>query len=207
MLEKQYQTVVWRMMLVSAINISISHEEILNTTNKIEFAKIENCVLCAACDSTTALRNKSNTICTLQEDVQHLNKSNFSIAEECYKLGDYSELICTSRSNIIYTHVSILPPSKGSKYCKFNISYYDVSKKSYVPNDILFVMFGTSNNSNAEMKSYNGTWKVVHKKDYKKTSIYGSKNFEFDIVSLTGKDSFLYLFKHSENSIKSQSFV
>ena len=196
MLKKQFYTFVLSM--ISVVQLVISKHEIPNTFSYNEIAKMKDCVLCSACNSANDRSNKYNSTCTLAENVQYLNTddSNFTINDECYKLGDYSELICSERN---LTHISILPPRKGDQDCKFNISYYDVSIKSFVPTDTLFVRFGNSKALNIEMTSYNGFWKVVHKRDYRRKKILGSKNFKFDIKSLTGNNT--KYFNHSNTTI------
>ena len=186
MKKKQYYNLLISTIFCMVFEHVSSNDQVLNTVFKADSTFIPECVLCAACDPDHALRNKSNDICTLPEHVQYLSTDSkkFVTKTECYKLGDFSELISSEQNT---THVSILPPSKKKPFCKFNISFYDVMKGNFIQDDVLFAKFGTSKLFRGNMTSLNGRWKVVHKKNLRWTTIYKTQNFKFDIISLTGK--------------------
>ena len=173
----------------------------LETISKKDIANIPACVLCAECASAHNLRNKNNDTCTSDKDLSNLSidSERFKAKDECYEHGDYYELI----NDYNTTFVSILPPYGNKSICKFNVSYYDVLNKTFVHDDVLFLKFGNSSISKGYMMSRYGRWKVEHKKIYRRSSIYGTQNFKFDITALTGKQ--IVLFSNSKYYIFSSS--
>ena len=163
-----------QVMLMDEVPEIISQDNVQN---------IGDCVLCAACNFAPDITNKSGSICTLQKHVQYLssNSLDLNINKECYKLGDFSELISRSSEGSQCSYFSILPQADNKAYCKFNVSYFDVNMGSFVLHDILFAKFGQAGSSKAKTISLNGQWKVIHKVDD-----YGNKKFKFDVLSIKG---------------------
>ena len=186
-------------LLCFVLRLDLSVPAELKTVSKDDIENIPACVLCAKCSSAYGVRNKNNDICTLDEDVSNLltDSVRFKAKNECYEHGDYSELINDNNT----TFVSILPPYGNKSICKFNISYYDVLNKTFVRNDVLFAKFGISSVSKGYMMSLYRRWKVEHKKIYRRSSIYRTQNFKFDITALTS--SHIVLFSNNKYYILS----
>ena len=162
----------------------------LETISKKDIANIPACVLCAECASAHNLRNKNNDTCISDKDLSNLSidLERFKAKDECYEHGDYYELI----NDYNTTFVSILPPYGNKLICKFDISYYDVLNKTFVHDDVLFAKFGLSSVSRGDVMSLDRRWKVEHKKIYRRSSIYRTKYFKFDVTSLIGKPIVLF---------------
>ena len=184
-MKSTYRKNITSISLCFVLRLALSVHAELETDSKNDIANMPACVLCANCASAHDLRNKNNNICTLDEDVSNLlnDSAKFKAVNECYEHGDYSELFDDNNT----TFVSILPPYGNKSICKFNISYYVVLNKTFVHDDVLFAKFGLSSVSRGNMMSQYGRWKVEHKKIYRRSSIYRTQNFKFDVTSLTGK--------------------
>ena len=126
---------------------------------------MDQCALCAYCAYPPHRGiNESRKICTDPTNVPDLEF-------ECHHNGDFSELIYQHGEQKI-SDISIIPPSE---ICYFNISYYNISRASFVEDDTVFL----ANSGNETVKSLNGKWKVIDKETHQK--------FKFRVVGLTGR--------------------
>ena len=129
---------------------------------------MDQCILCAYCDPLYKGMNESRKFCTDPTNVPNLDQP---LEFECHHNGDFSELIYHDGKQKI-SDISIIPPSE---ICYLNISYYNISKASFVEDDTVFL----ANSGNETVKSLKGKWKVIDKETHQK--------FKFRVVGLTGR--------------------
>ena len=151
----------------------------------VEYAgtNVDQCVLCAYCDPSY---RESNKICTNPNDTEYF-KDDVDRFEKtrCFAHGDHEELI----SALNTSHVSILPPSTpNTTTCYLTIMYYNVSEKSFMANDVVFVQYGRNK---SRIRSQLGKWEALHRRwEYKNpwtSKVEYKKDLEYDIIALKGK--------------------
>ena len=130
--------------------------------------EMEQCVLCAYCDPPYKGINESRKICTDPTKVPNLEE-NFEF--ECHRHGDFSELMYHNGTHTT-SDISIIPPST---MCYFNISYYNISRASFVEDDTVFLAQGGYQN----VTSVKRKWKVI--------DIPTHMTFQFRVLGLTGR--------------------
>ena len=133
---------------------------------------MDQCALCAYCAYPPHKGiNESRKICTDPKNVPNLKQS---LEFECHHNGDFSELIYDDGEQKI-SKISIIPPSETSEICYFNISYYNISRASFVEDDTVFLV----HSGNKTKPSVKRKWKVIEIGEHAK--------FKFSVVGLTGR--------------------
>ena len=126
---------------------------------------MDQCALCAYCAYPPHRGiNESRKICTDPTNVPDLEF-------ECHHNGDFSELIYQHGEQKI-SDISIIPPSE---ICYFNISYYNISRASFVEDDTVFV----ASRGNQTVQSLKRKWEIIE--------IGTHAKFKFRVVGLTGR--------------------
>jgi len=144
----------------------IHHGATLTSLNEMD-----QCVLCSYCDPPYKEINESRHFCTDTTNVPNLKQS---LEFECHHNGDFSDLIYQHREQKI-SDISIIPPEPPSKICYFNISYYNISRASFVEDDTVFLVL-TGNKTKPSVKK---KWNVIDAETH--------MEFKFRVVGLTGR--------------------
>ena len=129
---------------------------------------MDQCILCAYCDPLYKGMNESRKFCTDPTNAPNLDQS---LEFECHPNGDFSELIYQHGEQKI-SDISIIPPSE---ICYFKISYYNISRASFVEDDTVFLVL-TGNKTKPSVKK---KWKVI--------DVETHMEFKFRVVGLTGR--------------------
>ena len=163
--------VFWQIILSSASSDSYIHGNL---------SSIRQCNLCAYCDPKL---NKTSHVCTKLNETDFLrNESENFFKNKCHPFGDHAELISHQYNS---SEISILPPATEpteKKICKFNITYYNVSQKEFVFDDVAFVEYGNKSG----ISSKNGNWKVIHKRHEYPGINYIADELHYEVKGLKG---------------------
>ena len=157
-----------------------------NNNTICDVDNIEQCVLCAYCESYDSYETKK--VCNQPAVTKYFeDKPDLRIDEECYGYGDHADFI-HSGSKSSFSSISILPPAATDdgeiRMCYFNISYYNTLEPDPKYNDTACVEYGSTEHN---IQSKHQTWKVKHKK----IVAWGrtTKAFKYQVTAAKGKIS------------------